>query len=544
MTRILGIDTGTNSHGWAVVDRNEETGTYTLVKKGSLIFQEGVTTKKSSNGKIEESSKAAERRKYRGQRHLYFRRRLRKIEVLKVLVRYGWCPYLSDEALHQWHVKKQYPLDDDFMKWQRTDEADGKNPYVYRHRCLHERLDLTTEAGRYTLGRALYHLAQRRGFISNRRDQNDDKETGKIKAGISELSEEMAALGCEYLGDYFYRLYTEQGNAVRIRCRYTARKEHYLREFRAICRQQQLSEKQVQELENALYFQRKIKGQRQNVGKCTFEPRRPRCADSHPDFERYRMLSFLNNVKVKGPNDSELRPLNDEERARVEPLFYRKTKSFFYFKEIAIEIAGREDYCQYIKEAGDLPYKFNHDMLFGIAGCPTTAQLRAIFGNDYKRGIAAQYTLSAGKTAEQMADDVWNVLFSFKDKEKRKAWGMEKLQLTEKEAEKFSKIKLTRSYADLSLYAIRMILPWLERTRTNAHAIFMAKIPDIVGREVWEADRATITAEVLELINGYNPSDAAVQGTFEENIKGYLLNNFELENGAVNSLYHPYVSSG
>ena len=43
--RILGLDTGTNSLGWAVVDRNED-GTYTLVHKGDLIFQEGVKVEK------------------------------------------------------------------------------------------------------------------------------------------------------------------------------------------------------------------------------------------------------------------------------------------------------------------------------------------------------------------------------------------------------------------------------------------------------------------------------------------------------------------
>ena len=43
--RILGLDTGTNSLGWAVVDRCED-GTYTLVQKGDLIFQEGVKVEK------------------------------------------------------------------------------------------------------------------------------------------------------------------------------------------------------------------------------------------------------------------------------------------------------------------------------------------------------------------------------------------------------------------------------------------------------------------------------------------------------------------
>ena len=105
MKRILGIDTGTNSLGWAVVDRDEN-GLCKLVKKGSLIFQEGVKIEKGV-----ESSKAAERTEHRASRKHYFRRRLRKIEVLKVLVKYGWCPYLSPESLHAWHVKKQYPMD-------------------------------------------------------------------------------------------------------------------------------------------------------------------------------------------------------------------------------------------------------------------------------------------------------------------------------------------------------------------------------------------------------------------------------------------------
>ena len=72
MKRILGIDTGTNSLGWAVVDKNE-TGEYSLVRKGSLIFQEGVNIEK---GGIE-SSKASERTFHKSSIINYFRCRLR-----------------------------------------------------------------------------------------------------------------------------------------------------------------------------------------------------------------------------------------------------------------------------------------------------------------------------------------------------------------------------------------------------------------------------------------------------------------------------------
>ena len=533
MKRILGIDTGTNSLGWAVVDKNEM-GEYSLLRKGSLIFQEGVNIEK---GGIE-SSKASERTGHKSSRKHYFRRRLRKIEVLKVLVKYGWCPPLSAEALHQWHVKKQYPLDDAFLAWQRTDEKFGRNPYYFRHVCLHEKLDFDEESDRYVLGRAMYHLAQRRGFLSNRLDQSDEKESGKVKESISELSDEMKKAGCEFLGDYFYKLYSERGVTVRIRNRYTDREEHYKKEFYEICKVQGLDEQQIRDLERALYFQRPLKSQRQGVGRCTMEPSRPRCADSHPAYERFRMLSFINNIKVKGPHDIDLRPLNEEERKKINGLFFRKSKPQFDFEDIAKAIAGKKNY-QYIKDKGDLPYKFNYRMSQGVTGCPTTASLIDIFGEDFADGIAEQYTLSAGKTREQMTDDVWNVLYSFADKEKVKAWGMDKLQLDEETADKFSKIRLSHSFASLSLCAIRKILPWLEAGMIYSHAVMMAKVPDIVGKNIWNKYSETIISELSELISNFNPKDESMQGTLDFCIKDYLRNNFDLNPGVADKLYHP-----
>ena len=534
MTRVLGIDVGTNSLGWAVVERQDDTGLCTLVRKGSYIFQEGVKIEKGN-----ESSKASERTTFRALRRHYFRRRLRKIEVLKVLVRYGWCPYLSDEALHDWHVRKVYPLDQAFMLWQRTDEADGKNPYVYRHLCLHETLDLSLETDRYTLGRALYHLAQRRGFLSNRLDQTEDDESGKVKEGIADLSREMKNMGCEYLGDYFYHLYTEQGNRVRLRCRYTSREEHYRKEFDAICRQQHLSEEQVRELARALYFQRPLKSQRQSVGRCTFEPKRARCADSHPDFERFRMLSFLNSVRVQGPYDAALRPLTDDERAMVEPLFYRKSKAHFDFEDIAKKIAGGKDKYQYVKDACERPYKFNYRMSQGVSGCPTTAQLCSLFGSDYEQTISSQYVLGAGKTPSQMVHDVWNVLYSFADRDCICRWAIANLGLSADDAARFSDIRLSRNFASLSLAAIRRILPWLEQKMIYSHAVFMAKVPDIVGPDTWQACADTITASIAPLFADDRMKMTGKDLSLEDCIKDYLTNNFDLRPGAIDLLYHP-----
>ncbi len=530
--RILGIDTGTNSLGWAVVDKKGD-GTYTLVRKGSLIFQEGVKVEKGI-----ESSKAADRTSHRALRKQYFRRRLRKIEVLKVLVEFGWCPYLSHEALHQWHVKKTYPMDEAFMSWQRTNDNLDENPYYYRHICLHEQLDLSKKADRYILGRAMYHLAQRRGFISNRLEQGNDDESGKVKEAISSLSKSMTDAGCEYLGDYFYKIYKEKGNTERIRTHYTDREEHYKKEFYAICKRQDLSDEQISILEKALYFQRPLKSQRQGVGKCTFEPKKPRVADSHPAFEMFRMLSFVNNIKVKGPHDVELRPLSTEEYEKAKPMFFRKSKPQFDFEDIAKAIAGKGKY-QYIKEVGDKEYKFNYRMTQSVTGSPTIANLMSVFGDDYANAIAERYTLSDGKSSVQMVNDVWNVLYSFSDKGKVKQWGIEKLQMSDEEAEKFSKIKLTHSFASLSLAAVNKILPWLEQGLIYSHAVLMAKVPDIVGKEVWSSRGESITKELLSLVTNFNPKDSAMQGTLDFCIKDILKDICDLQPGAAEKLYHP-----
>lgn len=537
--RILGLDTGTNSLGWAVVDRNED-DTYTLIKKGDLIFQEGVKIEKGI-----ESSKAAERTEHRATRKHYFRRRLRKIETLKVLIKYNFCPFLSEEELKLWHTRKIYPKNDEFMCWQRTNEEEGLNPYHCRHICLNETLDLSIKANRHLLGRALYHLVQRRGFLSNRLDTSEDSnDTGAVKTSIKGLSEEMSNAGFEYLGDYFYHLYSQYGNQVRIRNRYTDREQHYTKEFYAICAKQNLPEEYIKELARAMYFQRPLKSQKQNIGKCVFEKGKYRCIDSHPDYEEFRMLSFINNIKIQTPKDWELRPLNDEERAKILPLFYRKSKANFDFEDIAKALAGKNKYAHY-KDRSEKPYKFNYRMQQGVSGCPTTTLLMSVWGAEWKQALAETYLLNEGKngakSVNDIVTDIWNVLYSFSSQEKLKAFAVDKLQLAEQEAELFAKAKITRNTTSLSLKAVRKILPYLRMGIDYTHAVFLANISGVVSVSVWndEEQRAYILKNALEIIHSFDPKDSKLNGTLEFCIKDFLQNNYDLSPGALDKLYHP-----
>lgn len=98
MAKILGLDLGTNSIGWAIRETEDEHNQ--IIDNGVLIFQKGV-----GDGKSGEFSLAAEHRKNRGKRRLYNAKRYRKWELLKIMVENGMCPLTIDE-LRLWCVGK------------------------------------------------------------------------------------------------------------------------------------------------------------------------------------------------------------------------------------------------------------------------------------------------------------------------------------------------------------------------------------------------------------------------------------------------------
>lgn len=596
--KILGLDLGTNSIGWAIVTREdiiddssgkrEVRESYTLENKGVVIFSEGVKIEKGN-----ESSKAAERTGFRSARRIKFRRKLRKYETLKVLVDNGMCPLTMDE-LKGWRSSvdgdtgkrltfKKYPSSDAFRLWLLTDnEGDKeqrrqqkKNPYFLRSKALDAML--TKEE----LGRVMYHFAQRRGFLSNRLDSNDTtvlenaipsiqkgidlasdltglvedlnrlfdefdlseeenkdikklknsfdgiikknaeeipfaelkerlskrlnrkENLGAVKQGIADLSDRMTAENCRTMGEYFYRCFKE---GKKVRKQYTAREEHYLEEFKAICKAQQVNDELREKLERAIFYQRPLKSQKGTVGKCSFEPTKPRCPVSHPDFEEFRMYAFLNNVKVQRVGEDEhLRFLNEDERGKVMEKFYRKTPNF-KFEDIAKALAGRGERYAFYK-AGDAKHAhllFNFQMNATVSGCPISTALKDVLGDDWK---TAQISYDAkdgkGNTVQRTVDyhDLWHVLFTFDTFDHLYAFATEKLGLSEKKASAFARSRIKKDYAALSLKAIRNILPYLREGLIYSHAVFMANLHSIIDPDKWESDKDFLRDSIKAVIN-------------------------------------------
>lgn len=533
MSKVLGLDLGTNSIGWAIVERDGSE--VRLLDKGVNIFQEGVNRVK---GNEEPSVKT--RTEARASRRHYFRRRLRKIELLNILIEQSWCPYLSDAELKEWREKKLFPLNPDLLDWLRTDDEAGQNPYYDRHRCLSEELDLAKKEDRYALGRALYHINQRRGFLSNRKDQSSSEEDGKVKSAIKDLDVEMAEFGYAYLGDFFYHLY-ESG--VKVRKRYTDRKEHYEKEFRAICEKQHIDSLLAQRLYDAIFFQRPLKSQKRLVGKCPFEKGKSRCQLSHPDFEEFRMLSFVNNIRLAMPGELEMRPLTDDEKSAILPLFFRKSKENFDFSDISKKLVGKKTIIKYGDGregvAVDIA-RFNFRDTTNVSGCPVTAQLMSIFGDDWRNALCEQYMLANGKSASRVVDDVWHALTFFDDDEKLFGWARTKLQLSDQEAKAFVEIKLPQGYASLSLCAIRKILPWLRSGYRYDEAAMLANIKAVVPESVWgdENSKAEVMVAVKNIVTSYVPSTDIKNDSKMRKIEEDLSNLgiFDID---MDKLYHP-----
>lgn len=523
----MGLDLGTNSIGWAIVQHNDDLS-YTLLDKGVNIFQEGVARDKSG-----EKPMVAERTAARSSRRHYFRRRLRKIELLRVLVKYNLCPYLSEEDLSEWKNHKVYPLREDFLNWQKTDDELNKNPYQDRYICLTQKLDLSVISNRYMLGRAFYHMVQRRGFLSNRKETTRDTE-GKVKDNIKSLTKSIQESGCAYLGEYFYRMYQAGG---KIRKNYTDRSEHYIKEFNAICERQGLEIEMRTALENAIFYQRPLKSQKAQVGHCTFEKNKTRCPISHPRYEEFRMWCFINNIKVKTWQDEGYRSLNLAEVEQILPLFFRKTKNQFDFEDIAKKIAGKGNYC-YKTDNAEKAYRFNYQMYTSVSGCPVTAGLIGLFGEDWLSQICGVYSLAEGKTQGQILNDIWHVLFSFDDEDKLKEWATAKLQMSPEEADAFEKISVPQGYASLSLNAINKILPYLRKGYRYDEAVIMANLPAVVG-----CDMDDLPSEVVENVavimedKASNPLEK--KKSIHQSVIEYLRDCWNVDSKHVDKLYHP-----
>lgn len=184
----LGLDLGSNSLGWFVTHLEKRGDHYVPVKLGRggvRIFPDGRDPQSGM-------SNAVDRRMARGARKRRDRFVQRRKELIAALVKYDLLP-------------------DDAGARKALERLD---PYALRKNALTEALPA------HHVGRALFHLNQRRGFQSNRKTDSKQSEDGAIKQAATKLQAQMDEEGAPTLGAFFARMhlrksYEDRQNAIR-----------------------------------------------------------------------------------------------------------------------------------------------------------------------------------------------------------------------------------------------------------------------------------------------------------------------------------------
>lgn len=302
----LGLDIGATSLGWAVFDMDKQK----VADAGVRIFDDGREDKTKA-------SLCVKRRAARSARRLQNRKHIKKRYLLETLVQYGLFP---KEPEAQQALK-------------------SLNPYQLRKEALDKQLTP------FEIGRIFFHLAQRKGFLSNRKDNKE--EGGKLKEGYHRLKEKMATMGARTYGEYLY-MSRQQDPAFPMRLKNTFDaagkfigadfpfRDIYKEEFHQIFDKQRsfypdiLTDDVYDKLEDILFFQRPLREAQE--GYCLFEPGERRIAKAHPLFQEQRMWQHVLNLRFCPENASEYEMLSKEQIERLifilkHPAQFLKTKS-------------------------------------------------------------------------------------------------------------------------------------------------------------------------------------------------------------------------
>jgi len=288
-TTRLGLDIGTNSIGWALL-KLKDGKPAGVIRTGVRIFSDGRNPKDGS-------SLAVTRREARQQRRMRDRKIKRQTRLIGALAEAGLMPAGVKERKLLEHVE----------------------PLKVRAAALDELVNP------HHLGRALFHLAKRRGFKSNRKTDGPASEAGVIASSISSTKAQMASEGARTYGEWLNNRQC-RGEGVRARTSGTgANKAYDVYSDRSLTEQEidllfttqralgskPCTEEAQNRIKDVILFQRDLLPV--SPGKCTFEQNESRGALADLRVQAFRIYQELNNIRVLNER-YEQRTLSLEER--------------------------------------------------------------------------------------------------------------------------------------------------------------------------------------------------------------------------------------
>ena len=436
-----------------------------VVRLGVRCFDSGVGSEEEvAQGK--EESQNVERRGARLLRRQTWRRARRIAKVFHTLQRFGLLPAEPAPTPEQRDaVIKQ--LDADLRaEFLPAGDRAAFHLLPYRLRAL----GLDQPLPPFAFGRALLHISQRRGFLTNRKaEAKKDEKDGVVKEGISFLQNELVRTGARTIGEYFAGIDPEE---QRIRGRYTAR-QMYLDEFEKLWAVQaphhQLDEAAKKAIHQAIFFQRPLKSQSGLIGMCELEPNQRRAPAASLEAQRFRYLQKVNDLQIITPDGFILAPSDEQRRSLIDYLEHHAEITFDKLRTLwglklprkskkkspaASGSDGDSDLASDAAQSDDRPgYNFNLERggEKKLKGNVTRARIEAALGCDLDELPASvREPLVADALEYENADALQRRL-------------VQRYGLSEEQAAALAETHFEDGYFSLSLVAIRKFLPLLEQ---------------------------------------------------------------------------------
>ncbi|MGA3309814.1 MAG: type II CRISPR RNA-guided endonuclease Cas9 [Xanthobacteraceae bacterium] len=427
----LGLDLGTNSLGWFTVRLDQDgdhwrpTG---LGAGGVRVYPDGRDPQsETSNAVSRRVARSARRRRDRFADQ-YFGRRT---ELMKALVHHGLMPE---------DVKERKALE-------------ALDPYELRANALDGPLLA------HHIGRAIFHLNQRRGFLSNRKAEKKEDDKGAIKQAAGKLKEAMEAKKARTLGEFLWHRHQKR-EGVRARNTASGPKATYdfyptrdllKSEFDAIWSAQaphhpSMTDAAREEIDKVIFYQRPLK--QPPVGKCSLDPATEpfekdpegyRCPWAHPLAQRFRIYQEVRNLEVGETGRTMTRLTKQQGDLVALALLQNKEMKFDKLRSL-------------LKLSPEAKFNLESERRVTLDGDETAARLshKSLFGKTW-RGLDVQRQIAIVEKLLNEPDDAELV-----------QWLEDKCELAASTAEKVADASLPDGHCRLGLRTIKKLLPLME----------------------------------------------------------------------------------
>jgi CRISPR-associated endonuclease Csn1 len=441
----LALDMGSTSLGWCLLGLDVDNSPASIINMGVRIFSDG--RENAPQGKVGEPLAVA-RRNARGMRRNKDRRKKRQEMLMAYLIETGLMP-------------------EDYTARKKLEHQD---PYEVRALGIDKQIPL------HHLGRALFHINQRRGFKSNRRADKKENDAGNMKNAIKDMEAKLCEWDYELkkfkssgksrtLGEYFWkeclkevspnaksndkskimptRVRTWKGQKDKQEYNFYPSRKMYQDEVAALLQKQSefypsITQKTIDKIQDIIFFQRPLRPV--EVGYCRFDNKEKRARLALPIVQKFRILQEVNNLQLDRLTEGDPEIDQDDRKKIIEALKTSKKKTFGQLRTL-------------LKISRDCRFNLESENRDGLTGDTTSSLLSD------KNCFGEKWT----DFSDEEKADIINLLFSEPDPDTL----VEKLitgwNVSPDQAENIANAPLPDGYGRVSVKAIEKMLPFLEQ---------------------------------------------------------------------------------